>query len=322
MDGFDKHEDVMVIGATNHEDSLDPAAVRPGRFDKKIHVPLPDVNGRKDILELYLNQIEKDDAIEAKKIAQMTPGFSGAEIENLVNTAITQAVHEDKEKADISSFEYARDRLMMGIERKKLSMTERDRLATAIHEAGHATVGFFTPGASKLYKATIVARGGSLGATFYEPDDNLSTTKLKTLASIDTAMGGHVAEKLFLGPRKVTTGCSSDFQGATEMAYQAVMRFGMFGEDLGYMSSSYENLSEEMKSKIDAVVKRILQESEGRVSKLLMSKELEIRELSKNLYWYDYLDAAEMEKIFKGEKLEKDKVREWDSQKSEGVPLI
>jgi ATP-dependent metalloprotease len=142
----------------------------------------------------------------------MTPGFSGAEIENLVNTAITQAVHEDKEKADLSSFEYARDRLMMGIERKKLSMTERDRLATAIHEAGHATVGFFTAGANKLYKATIVARGGSLGATFYEPDESasLATTKKKVLASIDTAMGGHVAEKLFIGPRKVTTGCSSD----------------------------------------------------------------------------------------------------------------
>jgi len=260
MDGFEKHENIIVIGATNHEDDLDPAAVRPGRFDKKIHVPLPDVNGRKDIIELYLNKISRSDKIEPKKLATMTPGFSGAEIQNLVNTAITQAVHNNKEEADLSDFEYARDRLMMGIERKKLTMSEKDRLNTAIHEAGHATVCFFTPGAKKLYKATIVARGGSLGATFMEPDesDMLSTTKIKCLANIDTAMGGHVAEKLFIGSSKITTGCSSDLQGATDIAYQAVMRYGMFGEDLGYMSSRTEDLSEEMKAKIDSKVKQIL----------------------------------------------------------------
>lgn len=201
MDGFERNEEIIVIGATNHEDDLDPAAVRPGRFDKRIHVPLPDVDGRKEILDLYLNKIHKDDKVDSKKLAKMTPGFSGAEIQNLVNTAITQAVHESKDVADLSSFEYARDRLMMGIERKKLTMTEKDRLNTAIHEAGHATVCYFTEGAKKLYKATVVARGGSLGATYMEPDDSdmLSTTKIKCLASIDTAMGGHVAEKLFIG---------------------------------------------------------------------------------------------------------------------------
>jgi ATP-dependent metalloprotease FtsH len=166
MDGFEKNEEIIVIGATNHEDVLDPAAVRPGRFDKKIYVPLPDMNGRKEILDLYLSKVEKDEEVDSKLIAKMTPGFSGAELQNLVNTAITQAIHEGREYADLPSFEYARDRLMMGIERKKLSMTERDRLNTAIHEAGHATVCYYTPGARKLYKATIVARGGSLGATF------------------------------------------------------------------------------------------------------------------------------------------------------------
>lgn len=314
MDGFEKHEDIIVMGATNHEKDLDPAAVRPGRFDKKIHVPLPDVNGRKDIFELYLKNIKRDEAIEAKKLGTMTPGFSGAEIQNLVNTAITQAVHEDKEKADLSHFEYARDRLMMGIERKKLSMTEKDRLNTAIHEAGHATVCYFTPGAPKLYKATIVSRGGSLGATYMEPDESseLSTNKLKCLAQIDTAMGGHVAEKLFIGNNKITTGCSSDLQGATNIAYGAVMQYGMFGEEVGYMSSQTKDLSEEMKTKIDTQVKKILKESEERVEKLLLAKGHELRTLSKNLYWYDYLDAKEMEAIFKGEKIEKEKVREWD----------
>ncbi len=142
---------------------------------------------------------------------------------------------------------------MMGIERKKLTMTEKDRLNTAIHEAGHATVCFFTKGAKKLYKATIVSRGGSLGATYMQPDesDSFFSTKLKCLASIDTAMGGHVAEKLFIGSNKITTGCSNDLQNATNIAYEAVMRYGMFGEELGYMSSNQEELSQEMLAKID-----------------------------------------------------------------------
>ncbi len=221
MDGFEKTDQILVIGATNHEDSLDPAAVRPGRFDKKIHVPHPDVNGRTDIFNLYLSKISKAEDVEAAKLAQMTPGFTGAEIENLVNTAITEAVHNMKERADMTDFEYARDRIMMGIERKKLSMSDRDRLTTAIHEAGHAIACYFTPGAKKLYKATIVARGSSLGATFMVPDesDMLSTNKDKVLANIDVAMGGHVAEKLFIGSEKITTGCSSDLRGATNMAY-------------------------------------------------------------------------------------------------------
>ena len=200
---------------------MDPAAVRPGRFDKKIHVPHPDVNGRTDIFEFYLSKISKAEDVEAAKLAQMTPGFTGAEIENLVNTAITEAVHNMKDRADMTDFEYARDRIMMGIERKKLSMSDKDRLTTAIHEAGHAIACYFTPGAKKLYKATIVARGSSLGATFMMPDesDMLSTTKEKVLANIDVAMGGHVAEKLFIGQEKITTGCSSDLRGATNMAY-------------------------------------------------------------------------------------------------------
>ena len=209
---------------------------------------------------------------------------------------------------------------MMGIERKKLTMTEKDRLNTAIHEAGHATVCYYTPGAQKLYKATIVARGGSLGATFMQPNesDMLSTTKLKCLANIDTAMGGHVAEKLFIGSQKITTGCSSDLKGATDIAYQAVMRYGMFGEEVGYMSSQTDELSEDMKAKIDNLVKKILQESEARVEKLLLDKEWQIRELSKNLYWYDYMDANEMDQIFKGENIDKDKVRNWDAMEQGG----
>lgn len=184
MDGFKKQDNILVIGATNHQDSLDPAAVRPGRFDKKIHVPSPDVNGRQDIFNIYLDKIQYDKNIEVKKLATMTPGFTGAEIENLVNTAILNAVHEGKDQAGIEDFEFARDRIMMGIERKKLSVTEKERLNTAIHEAGHTVACFYTEGANKVHKATIVARGGSLGATFMVPDesDSLNMNKQKVLA--------------------------------------------------------------------------------------------------------------------------------------------
>jgi ATP-dependent metalloprotease len=216
--------------------------------------------------------------------------------------------------ADMSDFEYARDRIMMGIERRKLSMSDKDRLLTAIHESGHAIVCYFTPGAKKLYKATIVARGSSLGATYMVPDesDMLSTTKEKVLANIDVAMGGHVAEKLFVGHEKVTTGCSSDLRGATNLAYEAVRRYGMFGEDAGYLSVDVKDVSQEHNALIDEQVKKILDESFARVKELLLRKEQEIRNLSKNLFWYDYLDHTEMEKVIRGEELPKDKVRIWD----------
>lgn len=212
MDGFEKNDNIMVIGATNHEDSLDSAAVRPGRFDKKIHVPHPDKNGRAEIFQLYLDKIKKSPLVKAMKLAEMTPGFTGAEIENLVNVAITEAVHNGKPEADLNDFEFSRDRIMMGIERKNLSMSEKDRLATAIHEAGHALACYYNKHASKLYKATIVSRGGSLGATYMVPGDDTeqSRNKAQILAHIDVAMGGHVAEKLLIGSEKISSGCGSD----------------------------------------------------------------------------------------------------------------
>lgn len=196
----------------------------------------------------------------------MTPGFSGAEIENLVNTAITEAVHKGKLLADLSDFEYARDRIMMGIERKKLSMSDKERLHTAIHESGHAIACYFSKGANKLYKATIVARGGSLGATYMVPDDSPSTTKEKILADIDVAMGGHVAEKLIIGSKNVTSGCGSDLQGATDLAYRAVRLFGMFGENAGYISASPDQTSEKYNAMVDKQVKEILDVSHSSLS--------------------------------------------------------
>lgn len=322
MDGFDATHNILVIGATNHEDSLDPAAVRPGRFDKKIHVPSPDVKGREDIFNHFIAKINHDDSINPRKLAVMCPGFTGADIENLVNTAISEAVHRGKTEATLDEFEYSRDRIMMGIERATLSMDDRERVKTAIHESGHAIACFCTKGAKKLYKATIVARGGSLGATYMEPDesDSISMSKEKILAQIDVAMGGHIAEKLILGDKNITSGCGSDLQGATKLAYYAVRNFGMFGEEgSSFISSSKNETSDEYNSQIDAKVKTILDESSVRVSKLLKEKDYQLRELSKNLYWHDYLDAKEIETIMQGKKLHKVKVREWEEGRNDGI---
>ena len=187
-------------------------------------MPHPDVNGRKDIFDLYLDKINIVEGVDSAKLAKMCPGFTGAEIQNLVNNAIADAVHDERTAATMKDFELARDRLMMGIERKSLTVEDTDRLKTAIHESGHAITCYFTPKAKKLYKATIVARGGSLGATYMEPDDSdsISFSKEKLLASIDVAMGGHVAERLVLGDKEITSGCGSDLQGATDLAYRGV----------------------------------------------------------------------------------------------------
>lgn len=229
----------------------------------------------------------------------MTPGFTGAEIENLVNTAITEAVHRKKPEADQDDFEFARDRIMMGIERKSLSMSDKDRLHTAIHESGHALTCYYNKNAQKLYKATIVARGGSLGATYFVPGDTSesSMNKEQILAQIDVAMGGHVAEKLIIGKEQISSGCGGDLQGATNLAVYAVRQSGMFGEDISFISSGSKDTSDAYNADVDRVVKKILDESFERVSLLLTKKEKELRRLSKYLYQHDYLDADEMDRI-------------------------
>lgn len=185
----------------------------------------------------------------------MCPGFTGAEIENLVNTAITEAVHKGKDMAGQIDFDEARDRIMLGIERKSLSMSERDRLNTAIHESGHALAAYFNKDALKLYKATIVARGGALGVTSMMPSDNESSqNKAEMLAMIDVAMGGHVAEMLFIGGKKISSGCGSDMHNATSIATQAVRKCGMFGDLIGYNSTNFDQSSEEYNAQVDKVV--------------------------------------------------------------------
>ena len=204
---------------------------------------------------------------------------------------------------------------MMGIERKNLTQTDKDRLKTAIHEAGHALTCYFTPGALKLYKATIVSRGGSLGATHFTPDNKSETSQSKErmVAMIDVAMGGHVAEEIYIGKRQTTSGCSGDFAGATNNAEYAITQLGMFSELTGFVSEDKKKQSEERQAEIDEAIRKVTHNSYERVSKLLESKREEFRRLAKALYHYDYLDAEEIEKVIKGEELKKDKVRQWDT---------
>lgn len=318
MDGFEKNENILIIGATNHEDSLDTAATRPGRFDKKVHVPHPDVAGREEIFNLYLDKIARSGEVKARDLARMTPGFTGAEIENLVNQAITEAVHRGRQFADLNDFEFARDRIMMGIERKSLSMADKERLHTAIHEAGHALVCYFNPQARPLYKATIVARGPSLGATYMVPSESEhSMTKDKILAQIDVAMGGHVAEKLVIGKDNISSGCGADLQGATQLASQAVRYFGMYGDDVGFSARPKDQTSDAHNGQIDVAVQKILDESFQRVQTLLTNKDKELRELAKGLFLHDYLDAAEMDRVISGKGLDPNKskkVRAWEAE--------
>jgi ATP-dependent metalloprotease len=321
MDGFDEHENVIVIGATNHSGDLDPAAVRPGRFDKKINVPKPDMTGRKEILQLYLDKIQTDDDVDLEKLGKMTPGFTGADLENLVLTSISDAVHKDRFKATMEDFELARDRILMGIERKTLYMSNRERIRTAIHEAGHSLTCYYTKGARKLYKSTIVTRGGKRGATFTLPDesDMVSLSKERLVAQIDQALGGLIAEEVILDQKDpnyanaISSGCGKDLDRATDFARRAVREFGMYGEEgSAFISSSKDQSSDEMNTMIDLKVKDILDESHERVYKLLKGKKDKIELMAKNLFWYDYLDEKEINRVIAGNAVGKYHVREWD----------
>lgn len=267
MDGFNKLEKIYVIGATNHEKDLDPAAIRPGRFDKTIHINVPDEQGRIDILKLYLDRIKlMKEKLDPSYLSKLTPGFTGAEIENLVNLSILHALNLEKNKVDMEDFFEARDRVLMGIPRKKFSTTEKIRYQTSLHEAGHTMICYLSPVCKEtLHKVTIIPRGQAAGVTLMLANEDALNSKYEFLSNIDTAMGGHVAEELIYGPEHVTAGCSSDLNKATQIAQSMIKKFGMYGEKVGYIfvddegySFAEDEVSDKYKSEIDATVKQIL----------------------------------------------------------------
>jgi ATP-dependent metalloprotease len=299
MDGFEKMEQVFLIGATNHEKDLDSAAVRPGRFDKKIHINVPDEEGRIEIIKHYLNKILiKKDNLDPKFIARMTPGFTGAEIENLINLSIIGAVSNKKDFVNIDEVGEARDRILMGISRKHFNASDRRRYLTALHEGGHTLVCFRAPTCRrKLHKLTIIPRGPAEGVTFTLHDEEALNSKEEFIAEIDMAMGGHVAEELMYGKEMMTAGCSSDLNKATQVAQVMVKKLGMYGDSAGYIyvedkdPNSTEKVSEKYKQTVDETVKIILKESHDRVYNLLKTEANDLKNLAQSVFQFDTLSS-------------------------------
>ncbi|CAG7892661.1 unnamed protein product [Brassica rapa] len=315
MDGFEQNEGIIVMAATNLADILDPALTRPGRFDRHIVVPSPDVRGRQEILELYLQGKPMSDDVDVKAIARGTPGFNGADLANLVNIAAIKAAVEGAEKLSAEQLEFAKDRIVMGTERKTMFVSEDSKKLTAYHESGHAIVALNTKGAHPIHKATIMPRGSALGMVTQLPsNDETSVSKRQLLARLDVCMGGRVAEELIFGQDHITTGASSDLSQATELAqYMVVSSCGM-SEAIGPVHIK-ERPSSEMQSRIDAEVVKLLREAYERVKSLLKRHEKQLHTLANALLEYETLTSEDIKRILLP-KQEIDKLQE--KQEEEG----
>ncbi|CAN7066543.1 unnamed protein product [Brassica rapa subsp. trilocularis] len=315
MDGFEQNEGIIVMAATNLADILDPALTRPGRFDRHIVVPSPDVRGRQEILELYLQGKPMSDDVDCKAIARGTPGFNGADLANLVNIAAIKAAVEGAEKLSAEQLEFAKDRIVMGTERKTMFVSEDSKKLTAYHESGHAVVALNTGGAHPIHKATIMPRGSALGMVTQLPsNDETSVSKKQLLARLDVCMGGRVAEELIFGQDHITTGASSDLSQATELAQYMVSSCGM-SEAIGPVHIK-ERPSSEMQSRIDAEVVKLLREAYERVKSLLKRHEKQLHTLAKALLEYETLTSEDIKRILlpsqEGEKLQEQQEQEGD----------
>ncbi|KAJ3704117.1 hypothetical protein LUZ61_007822 [Rhynchospora tenuis] len=303
MDGFEQNEGIIVMAATNLPDILDPALTRPGRFDRHIVVPSPDVRGRQEILELYLQDKPLSDDVDVKSLARGTPGFNGADLANLVNIAAIKAAVEGAEKLTGAQLEFAKDRILMGTERKTMYISEQSKKLTAYHESGHAIVALNTEGAHPIHKATIMPRGSALGMVTQLPSqDETSISKKQLLARLDVCMGGRVAEELIFGEDNVTTGASNDLHTATELAHYMVSNCGM-SDTIGPVHVK-ERPGSEMQSRIDAEVLKLLREAYDRVKKLLKKHESSLHALANALLEYETLTAEEIKQVLNPNQVE------------------
>jgi ATP-dependent metalloprotease len=305
LDGFDQNSGVIFLAATNFPQLLDKALTRPGRFDRNVVVPLPDVRGRLAILNYHMRNIQLDPTVDTAIIARGTPGFSGADLENVVNQA---AVHASKNRSKVVTMidlEWAKDKILMGAERRSAVIQQKDKIMTAYHEGGHALVAMFAPHAETLYKATIMPRGQALGITFQLPEmDRVSMAKAEFEAEIAVCMGGKVAEEMVYGPDHVTSGASSDIEKATKVALDMVTRFGM-SELLGnvYLAGDQDRLSVQTREMVDREVRRIVDEGKERAREIMTKHRKELDLLATALVEYETLSKEEMEKVVKGESL-------------------
>uniref|UniRef100_A0A8C6WM34 ATP-dependent zinc metalloprotease YME1L1 n=1 Tax=Neogobius melanostomus TaxID=47308 RepID=A0A8C6WM34_9GOBI len=305
MDGFKTNEGVIIIGATNFPEALDTALVRPGRFDMQVTVPKPDVKGRTEILNWYLKKIKVDPAIEASIIARGTVGFSGADLENLVNQAALKAAVDEKDMVTMKELEFAKDKILMGPERRSAEIDKRNKEITAYHESGHAIVAYYTKDAMPINKATIMPRGPSLGHVSMLPEnDQWSETRSQLLAQMDVSMGGRVAEEIQFGTDNITTGASSDFDAATKLAKMMVTRYGMC-DKLGVMTyGDMTAQSPETQAAVEHEIRLLLKESYERAKALLKSHSKEHKILADALLMYETLDAKEIKMVLEGKTLE------------------
>ncbi|KAA1471177.1 ATP-dependent metallopeptidase Hfl [Dentipellis sp. KUC8613] len=303
MDGFLQTEGVIVIAATNFPESLDEALVRPGRFDRHIAVPLPDIRGRAQILQHHMRDIVVSKEVDPMVLARGTPGFSGADLQNMVNQAAIQASKEKAKEVNLKHLEWAKDRIVMGAERKSQFIDEKVKKLTAYHEGGHALAALYTEGAMPLHKVTCVPRGHALGVTSMLPkDDRLSVSLKEYLASIDVSLGGRVAEELIFGPENVTSGASSDLRAATSVATKMVKYWG-YSDKIGpvFLNEREEPVSAHKREEIETEVRNLLQAGQVRVAALLKSKLGELHRLAEALLEHETLDMEEVKKVIKGE---------------------
>ena len=317
MDGFEGNDGVIVIAATNRPDVLDPALLRPGRFDRQVVVSLPDIRGREQILKVHMRKIPISDGVDAAILARATPGFSGADLANLANEAALFAARSGKQKVTMEEFEKAKDKIMMGAERKSMVMSDKEKLNTAYHEAGHAIVGRLVPEHDPVYKVSIIPRGRALGVTMFLPEeDRYSLSKNSILSQICSLYGGRIAEEMTLGADGVTTGASNDIQRATKMAQNMVKKWGL-SEKLGplqYEEDSEESflgrssgggsgaLSAKTTQMIDEEVRSIIDDCYGRAQNILEENRDKLDAMKDALMEYETIDAGQIDDIMAGKK--------------------
>jgi cell division protease FtsH len=334
MDGFEANEGVILIAATNRPDVLDPALLRPGRFDRQVVVPNPDVVGREQILKVHVRKVPLAPDINLKTIARGTPGFSGADLMNLVNEAALTAARRNKRMVTQAEFEEAKDKVMMGAERKSLVMTEEEKLLTAYHEGGHAIVGLNVVATDPIHKATIIPRGRALGMVMQLPErDKLSMSLEQMTSRLAIMMGGRVAEELIFGREKVTSGASSDIEQATRLARMMVTRWGLsealgtvsYGENqdevfLGMSVSRTQNASEATVQKIDTEIRRFVENGYNEATRILTEKRADLEALAKGLLEFETLSGDEIQDLLKGKKPNRESVLEPTTPRASAVP--
>ncbi len=330
MDGFEGSEGVIVIAATNRPDVLDPALLRPGRFDRQVTVPLPDIRGREQILKVHMRKVPLGDDVKPALIARGTPGFSGADLANLVNEAALFAARADKRLVSMEEFEKAKDKIMMGAERKSMVMSDDEKKLTAYHEAGHAIVGRLVPSHDPVYKVSIIPRGRALGVTMFLPEeDRYSYSKERLESQISSLFGGRIAEELIFGPEKVTTGASNDIQRTTEIARNMVTKWGLserlgpltYSEEegevfLGHSVSQNKGVSDETNHTIDEEVRAIIDRNYERTRNILVENMDKLHKMADALVKYETIDADQITDIMEGR--EPRPPQDWTDQEPQG----